>query len=87
MPNGGILTVRLKHIGANKIIIRIIDQGVGIPKDRIPKLGEPFYTTKERGTGLGLMMCNKIIDSHKGTIAISSKENLGTTVDVVLPLS
>jgi signal transduction histidine kinase len=77
MPNGGILTIKLKHTGDNKIIIRIIDQGVGIPKDRIPRFGEPFYTTKERGTGLGLMMCNKIIDSHKGTIAISSKETQG----------
>jgi PAS domain-containing protein len=62
------------------------DQGVGIPENRIHRLGEPFHTSKEKGTGLRLMICCKIIEAHHGTIAIQSKENEGTTVDMVLPV-
>lgn len=57
MPKGGTIHVVVKEKEAGKISIQIIDQGVGIPKERISRLGEPFYTTKEKGTGLGLMTC------------------------------
>ncbi|WP_082034376.1 PAS domain S-box protein [Cohnella kolymensis] len=86
MPQGGILTVELTASWHDEIIIRISDQGVGIPEDRIPRLGEPFYTTKEKGTGLGLMMCYKIIEAHNGTISFTNRESGGTTVNVSLPL-
>jgi two-component system, sporulation sensor kinase A len=66
--------------------IQVIDQGAGIPEDRLNKLGEPFYSTKEKGTGLGLMICQKIIKNHGGKIEFSSIVNEGTTVTLTLPL-
>ncbi|MDG8483828.1 HAMP domain-containing histidine kinase, partial [Streptococcus pneumoniae] len=63
------------------------DQGKGIPEDEIGKLGEPFYTTKEKGTGLGLMMTIKIIESHGGTIRFESKSFEGTRVIITFPMS
>ncbi|MGG1397370.1 ATP-binding protein [Bacillus salipaludis] len=85
MPTGGQIDVKVKRKEDGKISIQIIDQGVGIPEDRIPTLGEPFYTTKEKGTGLGLMTCYKIIENHNGEIKITSVIDEGTTVEVTLP--
>jgi two-component system sporulation sensor kinase A len=86
MPNGGMIDVKVKTKEKDKVSINFIDQGPGIPEDRIPTLGEPFYTTKEKGTGLGLMTSYKIIETHDGELKISSKINEGTTVEVILPL-
>lgn len=85
MPNGGIIEVIIELQKEEKVSISIIDQGLGIPEDQIPKLGEPFYTTKENGTGLGLMTSYKIIENHNGEMKISSRINKGTTVEVILP--
>lgn len=87
MQNGGVILIQVKNLKPDKILIRFIDQGTGIPEERISKLGEPFYTTKETGTGLGLMVTYKIIEAHKGHIYIKSKINHGTTVDIILPNS
>ncbi|MTH53836.1 PAS domain S-box protein [Bacillus mangrovi] len=63
------------------------DEGEGIEQDRIDKLGEPFFTTKERGTGLGLTVCYKIIkEEHRGTIQFQSQVGKGTKVTIRLPL-
>ncbi|MFT9846248.1 PAS domain S-box protein [Aneurinibacillus sp. REN35] len=86
MPHGGVITVELTQ-ERNAQRVRIIDQGSGISEDRIQKLGEPFYTTKEKGTGLGLMISYKIVQAHRGTIRIMSREKKGTTVEIMLPLS
>ncbi|MCQ5365006.1 cache domain-containing protein [Anoxybacillus salavatliensis] len=82
MPNGGKIKIQAK-MQENSLIIRFIDQGCGIPKDRIAKLGEPFYSTKEKGTGLGLMVSYKIIEAHSGSIKIESEIGQGTTVDII----
>jgi two-component system, sporulation sensor kinase E len=87
MSNGGEITVHIKKISFNRILIRVIDQGEGIPEATIKRLGEPFYTTKDNGTGLGLMISYKIIEDHQGTIRITSKVNEGTTIDVHLPIA
>ncbi len=63
------------------------DEGCGIPKERLQRLGEPFYSSKEKGTGLGLMICYKIIEEHKGEIVIDSEEDKGTIVDIWLPIN
>ncbi|WP_187370774.1 PAS domain-containing sensor histidine kinase [Bacillus timonensis] len=86
MPNGGEIIVKAKKINNKMVSIQIIDQGVGIEEERIPKLGEPFYTTKENGTGLGLMVCFRIIEQHGGMMNISSQLNKGTTVEVCIPI-
>ena len=85
MPNGGIIEVKVIEKDKDKVSIFITDQGMGIPEEQIPKLGEPFYTTKEKGTGLGLMTCYKIIENHDGEMNISSKINEGTMVEIILP--
>jgi two-component system, sporulation sensor kinase A len=86
MPNGGIIDVKIKKKEKNRVSIYFIDQGLGIQEDRLLTLGEPFYTTKEKGTGLGLMVSYKIVESHGGELKISSKVNRGTTVEVILPI-
>ena len=86
MPNGGIIHVNVRKHGSDSIKISFIDQGYGISKERIKKIGEPFYSTKEKGTGLGLMFSHKIVQEHGGTIDIKSEVNKGTTVNVILPI-
>lgn len=85
MPNGGIIQVKGVVKENNKVSLYFIDQGSGIPEERLPTLGEPFYTTKEKGTGLGLMTSYRIIENHDGELKISSKVNEGTTIEIILP--
>lgn len=85
MPDGGQLTIKVMKKTGNTISVQFIDQGVGISEDRIPSLGEPFYTTKEKGTGLGLMICYKIIEKHNGRLTIESKVGEGTKMEIELP--
>jgi PAS domain S-box-containing protein len=84
MPNGGDLYVRT-FIKDNNVQISIQDTGVGIPEDKLKKLGEPFFTTKKNGNGLGLMVSFKIIESHNGKVFIESVPNKGTTFNIFLP--
>lgn len=70
----------------NNINIYIKDNGVGITKESLEKIKEPFYTTKQKGTGLGVSLSNEIIKAHKGKMKYSSKAGLYTLVKVTLPL-
>ncbi|WP_332698671.1 EAL domain-containing protein [Halalkalibacter lacteus] len=85
MPNGGTIIIKPSIEGRN-LLIQVSDTGMGISEERLEKLGEPFFSTKEKGTGLGLMLCYRIINEHNGSITIKSKEHQGTTVEVRLPL-
>ncbi len=86
MPKGGeVFFIKAKRIDDN-VCIRIIDQGCGIPKDELTKIGNPFFTSKENGTGLGLMVSQRIIQNHKGTMRIESEVGKGTTVEILLPV-
>jgi two-component system sporulation sensor kinase A len=86
MPTGGEVLIQIDKLDNDQISLRFIDQGCGIPKERIPYLGEPFYSIKEEGIGLGLMVCYKIIETHQGKIFIESEVNKGTTVEITLPI-
>ena len=86
MPMGGEILIQINILDNNQVSIRFIDQGCGIPKERIRYLGEPFYSIKEEGIGLGLMICYKIIETHQGKVFIESEVNKGTTVEVTLPI-
>lgn len=66
--------------------IRIQDEGCGIEKERMVRLGEAFHTSKEGGTGLGLMISKRIIEDHGGTMEFDSVVGKGTTVDIALPI-
>ncbi|SEM10212.1 PAS domain S-box-containing protein [Mesobacillus persicus] len=84
MPEGGKIKIRvMKKDGHIKILIE--DSGCGIPPERLKRIGEPFYSTKEKGTGLGLMIIFKIIKEHKGSIQINSELNEGTQVEICIP--
>lgn len=84
MPDGGDLRVKTE-IQDGDVLISIQDTGVGIPPDTLKKIGEPFYTTKKNGNGLGLMVSFKIIESHNGKVYIESEQNKGTTFKILLP--
>jgi len=66
-------------------LIKITDDGIGIPEEIQKNLFKPLFTTKSKGTGLGLSVCKRIVDAHKGNIEIESAEKKGTTVKITLP--
>jgi len=91
MPQGGTLTVHVVagvlESGAPAVVMEFVDTGVGIAPDDLPKVLEPFFTTKPegKGTGLGLPICRRIVQEHHGTFNIVSDVGQGTTVHIVLP--
>lgn len=86
MPDGGRIEIRVKVIEKQKMVVSIQDEGCGIADENILNLGEPFFTTKTDGTGLGLMVTNQIITDHKGEMVIESTIHKGTQVIVSLPI-
>jgi len=87
MPQGGILTIQTKTYHNREVIIRVIDTGVGIPKESFSQIFEPFYTTKKKGgVGLGLSVVYGIIRDHKGLIKVDSIVGQGTTFTIRLPV-
>lgn len=85
MPNGGEVTLAM-HVSKSRINIELSDTGVGMSQEQINRFGEPYYSTKEKGTGLGSMFVVKTIESLNGKIKINSVLNKGTTVRITLPL-
>jgi PAS domain S-box-containing protein len=86
MPNGGVIQISLRREAEDECVILVKDQGCGIPEELIPRLGQPFYSLKEKGTGLGLMISHKIIKQHHGSITYRSKVNEGTLIEIRIPL-
>lgn len=84
MPDGGLIDLSVKE-DEDRLKIEIRDTGIGIPEDRLEKIGEPFFTLKEKGMGLGLTISTKIIQEHKGVLDIQSELGKGTTVSIILP--
>ncbi|HEV8149794.1 MAG TPA: ATP-binding protein [Gemmatimonadales bacterium] len=91
MDDGGVLTVRTKENPHrnDEVVIEVADTGHGIPPADLPKIFEPFYTTKPpgRGTGLGLSICYGIVEQHLGRIEVDSLPGLGATFCVFLPVA
>jgi signal transduction histidine kinase len=93
MPNGGRLWIKLLHDAENDTIDLVVrDSGCGIPADKLPRIFESFYTTKngpdasgKGGTGLGLSMCRDILESHHGRIRVDSTVGKGTAFTLKLP--
>jgi signal transduction histidine kinase len=75
--NKGELSVSIT-LSPNGYNVSIQDNGKGIPEEYLPKLFEPFFTSKKNGMGLGLAACHSIIESHKGTIHVESKVDKGS---------
>lgn len=86
MPYGGKLIISLAR-ESGSCIIKVADNGVGMQKDQISQAFNPFYTLKKDGSGLGLTVCKRIIDTFGGQISIKSTPNEGTEVEIILPLA
>ncbi|MFJ7467251.1 ATP-binding protein [Peribacillus frigoritolerans] len=85
MPHGGELNI-VSYVNNFDIIIEISDNGVGMNKEQINRFGEPYYSSKEKGTGLGSMVAVKTIQTMNGTLHITSALNKGTTISITLPV-
>ena len=85
MPQGGEIHITLSQL-KKQVRLDLRDTGMGIPRPQLAKIFEPFYTTKESGSGLGLAMVAKIIEDHRGHIKVHSQPNQGTTFSLFLPI-
>jgi signal transduction histidine kinase len=87
MKYGGELYITTSFDSTRKgIIIKFKDTGVGIPERNLKKIFKPFFTTYKEGIGLGLSICQNIINEHKGNISVESKLGKGTIFTIFLPL-
>ncbi|MBD8069732.1 ATP-binding protein [Bacillus sp. PS06] len=85
IDHGGKVLIEV-HNEEHQIILKIKDSGKGMSEEELQKLGTPFHSTKENGTGLGMMMTENIIENnHNGKISVESVENKGTTITIKLP--
>ncbi|MCD7036101.1 ATP-binding protein [Metabacillus sp. GX 13764] len=82
--NGEIHVRAVRHL-QDKILLTIADNGSGMDDETLNKIRSPFFTTKEKGTGLGLVITEKIISQHEGTLAFESRIGEGTMVSIILP--
>ncbi|MEW9671392.1 ATP-binding protein [Ammoniphilus sp. 3BR4] len=87
MPSGGNIYIRTLRKDPDHVLIEVVDEGDGMSPDIMERIGEPFYTTKSTGTGLGLMVTKRIIENHRGKFSIQSQVGKGTKVELVLPVS
>jgi signal transduction histidine kinase len=85
MADGGTLTVRWRPAPDGSAIVEFADDGVGMAPDALPRVGEPFFTTKPGGTGLGVAIAQRIVERHGGTLAFTSAPGRGTVARVDLP--
>ncbi|MFS0725618.1 ATP-binding protein [Paenibacillus sp. 1P07SE] len=85
MPYGGRVDIDVSATEGGELLARISDEGIGMSEEQLKRIGEPFYTLKESGTGLGLMVCQQIITTHHGRMEMHSAPDQGTTVEVFLP--
>ena len=98
MPEGGTISVRAVNVTVSSedvlplaegryVRITIKDQGTGIPEEHLPKIFDPYFTTKQTGSGLGLTTSYSIVKRHGGHLAVESERDIGTTFQIYLPAS
>jgi len=95
MPQGGRLLIKLEHdASANMVVMVVRDNGSGIPAERLPRIFDPFFSTKDGpddsgkgGTGLGLSACRNIVEAHRGRIRVQSTVGKGTAFTIMLPVA
>ena len=91
MPKGGKVKISAEYatdqnIKQDKLFLKIVDSGSGMPREVLDKMFTPFFTTKEGGTGLGMATIKKIVEAHQGEIRVNSEVGKGTEVEISLPL-
>jgi signal transduction histidine kinase len=88
MPGGGGLTITVSYRAEDPaIVVTITDTGVGMDEEAVRRMFEPYFSTKARGTGLGMTIAKRNVELNGGTIAVHSARDLGTTVTITLPLA
>jgi signal transduction histidine kinase len=85
MPDGGMLRVSTQRRG-DQVLLRISDTGTGMSEEVREKIFEPYFTTKDFGSGIGLTLVYKVVKEHMGEITVISKEGHGTTFTITLPV-
>jgi signal transduction histidine kinase len=85
MPNGGSLRVTTERRG-DEAILHIADTGIGMSSEVMNKIFEPYFTTKDFGSGLGLTLVYKVVKEHMGEIAVATQEEKGSTFSITLPI-
>jgi len=98
-PKGGVVRISTQYntdytfrkkqdiLSSHNIVVKITDSGLGMPSDTMKKIFTPFFTTKKRGSGLGMAVSLKIVENHHGKIKVTSEENVGTVIQVFLPVN
>ncbi len=84
---GSFIELRTRQAGEQDVLVDIVDHGAGMDSETQKRLFEPFYTTKEKGTGLGMAISKQIAELHAGDLTVSSQPGGGTTASVRLPLT
>jgi len=85
MEQGGVLRIEAHGI-RDRVEVKISDSGTGIPPDQMEKIFNYYYTTKEKGVGLGLPIAHRIIEAHQGQLRVESQVGTGTEVTILLPI-
>jgi signal transduction histidine kinase len=85
MPDGGVLSLTCREISRNKVEIVVQDTGVGIPPEHLGRIFDLYFTTKERGSGIGLSMVYRIVQLHDGDVEVESTPGAGTRFRLIFP--
>jgi signal transduction histidine kinase len=85
MPDGGTLRISCRSAAGNRVEVDVTDTGVGIPPENLEKIFDLYFTTKERGTGIGLSMVYRIVQLHDGEVEVQSTPGSGTRFRLVFP--
>ncbi|MFC1672481.1 PAS domain-containing sensor histidine kinase, partial [Planctomycetota bacterium] len=84
-PEGGVIRTTVRSEG-RRLVLSVEDEGTGMDPETAERCFEPYFSTKERGSGLGLSVVMRIVKAHGGTIRVRSAPNAGTSVDILLPV-
>ena len=85
MEGGGVLRISVARRDEKGVRITVADTGIGIPKEDLPRVFDPYFTTRPSGTGLGLAIVHKIVEAHGGEVRLESELGSGTTATILLP--
>ena len=86
MPDGGTLQVRTRRMSHREVSVEVEDSGVGIPQEDLQHIFDPFFTSKDAGTGLGLSVVHQIVASHGGRVEVDTHKGVGTTFRLIFPV-
>jgi signal transduction histidine kinase len=85
-PDGGKIILKTVRLDQDNLEITVADSGSGINPEELNKIFDLYYTTKEKGNGIGLSIVHKIISEHGGSISVQSKVKSGTEFSIILPV-